>query len=361
MFDNIADAPDELTFRKGDIITVLEKDVDGLEGWWLCSLHGRHGIAPGNRLKEIKKLPDAPLPITSEEQDYAIPRSHENEIGEDYDVPRSVLSPLSPGMDYDFPKVDLDDFYDLPKSEVICSSTIAEDFCQETYDTPKEEKSPQEATASPWASHKTSNAPGSIKRKTSDPRGLGVGRPALPTPSEDLYDSPGCILPQDVYDVPAGPELTQEVLLGASTDKGPLRQNSTEPSELYDVPVSPNDKKEERIGTFAATHELWVRNENQKNGDAYKLDLNHNKNSQQKGEQRKLSFGGGSSSDQKVDSKQLSEKKVESNRESSGSVDSGRSSAEDDDYVDYHEIYGLGRGERPENLYDIPVQVCLGK
>ncbi|EDO49334.1 predicted protein, partial [Nematostella vectensis] len=50
LYDNIADSADELTFRKGDVITVLEKDIDGLFGWWLCSLHGRQGIAPGNRL-----------------------------------------------------------------------------------------------------------------------------------------------------------------------------------------------------------------------------------------------------------------------------------------------------------------------
>ena len=55
LFDNLADAPDELSFRKGDIITVLEQDVDGLVGWWLCSLHGKQGIAPGNRLQEIKR------------------------------------------------------------------------------------------------------------------------------------------------------------------------------------------------------------------------------------------------------------------------------------------------------------------
>ena len=51
MYDNLADAPDELSFRKGDIVTVIEQDVDGLVGWFLCLLHGRQGIAPGNRLQ----------------------------------------------------------------------------------------------------------------------------------------------------------------------------------------------------------------------------------------------------------------------------------------------------------------------
>ena len=50
-YDNIAETPDELAFKKGDVITVLEQETGGLEGWWLCSLRGKQGIAPGNRLK----------------------------------------------------------------------------------------------------------------------------------------------------------------------------------------------------------------------------------------------------------------------------------------------------------------------
>ncbi|XP_053593093.1 breast cancer anti-estrogen resistance protein 1 [Microplitis demolitor] len=51
LYDNIAEAPDELAFRKGDVLTVLEQNTSGLEGWWLCSLRGRQGICPGNRLR----------------------------------------------------------------------------------------------------------------------------------------------------------------------------------------------------------------------------------------------------------------------------------------------------------------------
>jgi hypothetical protein len=41
LYDNIAESPDELAFRKGDILTVLEQNTGGIEGWWLCSLRGR--------------------------------------------------------------------------------------------------------------------------------------------------------------------------------------------------------------------------------------------------------------------------------------------------------------------------------
>ncbi|XP_061404276.1 breast cancer anti-estrogen resistance protein 1 [Lethenteron reissneri] len=51
LYDNVAESPDELAFRKGDIVTVLEQNAGGLQGWWLCSLHGRQGVAPGNRLR----------------------------------------------------------------------------------------------------------------------------------------------------------------------------------------------------------------------------------------------------------------------------------------------------------------------
>ncbi|XP_077423220.1 breast cancer anti-estrogen resistance protein 1 isoform X1 [Vanacampus margaritifer] len=58
LYDNAAETPDELSFRKGDILTVLERDTQGLDGWWLCSLHGRQGIVPGNRLKVLVGMYD---------------------------------------------------------------------------------------------------------------------------------------------------------------------------------------------------------------------------------------------------------------------------------------------------------------
>ncbi|XP_006006447.1 enhancer of filamentation 1 isoform X2 [Latimeria chalumnae] len=51
LYDNVPETAEELAFRKGDILTVIEQNTGGLEGWWLCSIHGRQGIAPGNRLK----------------------------------------------------------------------------------------------------------------------------------------------------------------------------------------------------------------------------------------------------------------------------------------------------------------------
>lgn len=57
LFDNTAESPEELAFRKGDILMVLEQEQAGGPGWWLCSLHGRQGIAPANRLRLLQTIP----------------------------------------------------------------------------------------------------------------------------------------------------------------------------------------------------------------------------------------------------------------------------------------------------------------
>lgn len=59
LYDNAAESPEELAFRKGDILMVLEQEQDGGPGWWLCSLHGRQGIAPANRLRLLQTAPEA--------------------------------------------------------------------------------------------------------------------------------------------------------------------------------------------------------------------------------------------------------------------------------------------------------------
>ncbi|XP_051528778.1 cas scaffolding protein family member 4-like [Myxocyprinus asiaticus] len=53
IFDNTAESEDELAFCKGDIIMVLENYVAGSTGWWKCSLRGRQGLAPANRLRPL--------------------------------------------------------------------------------------------------------------------------------------------------------------------------------------------------------------------------------------------------------------------------------------------------------------------
>ncbi|KAI9588450.1 hypothetical protein GQX74_004295 [Glossina fuscipes] len=68
LYDNVADSPDELAFRKGDILAVIEQDTDGLVGWWLCTLRGRQGLCPGNRLRILNSYDSgcfSPSPASS--------------------------------------------------------------------------------------------------------------------------------------------------------------------------------------------------------------------------------------------------------------------------------------------------------
>ncbi|XP_063769680.1 embryonal Fyn-associated substrate [Pseudophryne corroboree] len=67
LYDNAAESPEELSFRKGDVMLVLERDAPSLGGWWRCSLRGKQGIAPGNRLQ---LLPET----DSQESEYQAPR-----------------------------------------------------------------------------------------------------------------------------------------------------------------------------------------------------------------------------------------------------------------------------------------------
>ncbi|XP_029616173.1 embryonal Fyn-associated substrate isoform X2 [Salmo trutta] len=77
LFDNAAESPEELAFRKGDILMVLEQEQGGGPGWWLCSLHGRQGIAPANRLRLLHTAPGAdsrpPSRAPSEDSVYLSP------------------------------------------------------------------------------------------------------------------------------------------------------------------------------------------------------------------------------------------------------------------------------------------------
>lgn len=56
IYDNIAETVDELAFRKGDILTVIEQNTDSLEGWWLCTLRGRQVSISSH--KNFTKLPE---------------------------------------------------------------------------------------------------------------------------------------------------------------------------------------------------------------------------------------------------------------------------------------------------------------
>ncbi|NXQ97931.1 BCAR1 protein, partial [Sagittarius serpentarius] len=106
LYDNVAESPDELSFRKGDIMTVLERNTQGLDGWWLCSLHGRQGIVPGNRLKILVGMYDKKQ--QQQQQQPQAPGPAQGQAPPQPPVPQPALpyhhqggyTPLSPASQY---------------------------------------------------------------------------------------------------------------------------------------------------------------------------------------------------------------------------------------------------------------------
>ncbi|NXA18034.1 CASS4 protein, partial [Ibidorhyncha struthersii] len=78
LYDNKAECSDELAFRKGDILTVLDQNVIGSEGWWKCSLHGRQGLAPANRLQLLAASQALLLPPSTRSDSAESPAGQQN-------------------------------------------------------------------------------------------------------------------------------------------------------------------------------------------------------------------------------------------------------------------------------------------
>ncbi|CAK6432510.1 unnamed protein product [Pipistrellus nathusii] len=102
LYDNTAESPQELSFRRGDVLRVLQREgAGGLDGWCLCSLHGQQGIVPANR---VKLLPDglalkpslAQVPPAEPGLPHPAPE-HSNEDQEVYVVPPPARPCLTSG------------------------------------------------------------------------------------------------------------------------------------------------------------------------------------------------------------------------------------------------------------------------
>lgn len=108
LYDNTAECPDELAFRKGDIVMVMEQNVPGTSGWWMCSLYGRQGLAPANRLRLLpqsgcpsgttspvqeRQPSDQPQSAVSLQNIYQIPSAHRPPSGTEleYRVPATPM------------------------------------------------------------------------------------------------------------------------------------------------------------------------------------------------------------------------------------------------------------------------------
>lgn len=230
LYDNDAESPDELAFRRNDLLTVLEQNTAGLEGWWLCSLRGRQGICPGNRLRILPGVYDTGSGVTSltglvprpgatspgprtqrpssnkvvtprrvgDVYTYDTPRALTQASQLDYDVPPSKHSPLdtsgsrlsrSSSLRYDCPRPHTRsslDQYDIPRSQYDSPKN------RPLYDSPKAHQhydSPRP--------HPEGQRGGAVRSMI---KGIRGGQPATVTQGDNLQE----------YDVPRPTNTNQE-------------------------------------------------------------------------------------------------------------------------------------------------------
>ncbi|UYV84278.1 NEDD9 [Cordylochernes scorpioides] len=284
LYDNISETPDELSFHKGDILTVLEQNTAGLEGWWLCSLRGRQGIAPGNRLRLLPGMYDSSTSLTST---HTSRRSwHSNpykvltpqKIGTVYlyDVPPSAEKLIGTSNDssqgsYDTPpppKVVGTCNYDVPQPQNNCLSTNYDKPIdlnstvpiQTEYDVPQSNRSSGVSSGSPPPSP-TSTASHSSLDLYDIPPSSKISLKASP-----FYDTPRgtpitykpiCNL-ESVYDIP--PQVTRDAPTATPVKSSPLPNPHT-PSIPSKPPTSPLPEeklegKELLLGLEAAMENL---------------------------------------------------------------------------------------------------------
>uniref|UniRef100_A0A8D2KVZ4 Embryonal Fyn-associated substrate n=1 Tax=Varanus komodoensis TaxID=61221 RepID=A0A8D2KVZ4_VARKO len=173
LYDNAAECPDELSFRKGDLMVLLQPEAPGLEGWHLCSLHGQHGIVPANRVRILSE-PGSPGPSPL--------RNHGP--GEVYQVPRKETA-LVPPPARPCP-LPLEGIYRVPRG------TRRDGDPREVYDVPSSllRDSPSDTYDSP------SPCPKKVARVAPQPTVL--------VPSDEPYDVPLA------FKKPPGPEGEEE-------------------------------------------------------------------------------------------------------------------------------------------------------
>ncbi|TRY85934.1 hypothetical protein DNTS_032700 [Danionella cerebrum] len=268
LYDNVPESLEELAFRKGDILTVIEQNTGGLEGWWLCSLHGRQGIAPGNRLKLlIGPLFDGQTPASPSPQQqshalqqrpltpqgvYQVPQSQQSPQGiyqipaskDVYQVPHrgadgtpcKVVTPIRVGQTYAFSSAsDLSqDLYDVPPArpqgvyDIPASAQNARS--QGLYDTPpSQEPRPRGLYDTPPSAAQGAYSTPPLRNTNAQDE----GNYDFPQPSknkhEGIYDVPPPSLsiasPCSNYDFPA-------------TFEHKSRKPKNSSAGIYDIPAS---------------------------------------------------------------------------------------------------------------------------
>nr|XP_015309074.1 PREDICTED: embryonal Fyn-associated substrate isoform X4 [Macaca fascicularis] len=182
LYDNTAESPQELSFRRGDVLRVLQREgAGGLDGWCLCSLHGQQGIVPANRVKLLPAGPApkpglSPAPPAQLGSPYPAP-DHSNEDQEVYVVPPPARPcptsgppagpcPPSPDPIYKIPRAsgtqlaaprDVLEVYDVPptalrvlsSSPYDCPASFSHPLTRVALQPPEEDDAPYDVPLTP--------------------------------------------------------------------------------------------------------------------------------------------------------------------------------------------------------------------
>ncbi|NXW27317.1 CASS4 protein, partial [Phaetusa simplex] len=207
LYDNKAECSDELAFRKGDILTVLDQNVIGSDGWWKCSLHGRQGLAPANRLQLLAASQAVLLPPSTRSDSAESPAGQQNI----YQVP-SIPKPTV-----------LSSTYEKMEGWVKSPAKVSTQPAQGIYQVP--------ALAAQLLSERTKSS--TSQHLFTLPRAC---RASVPNIRSEVYDVPSAQRRESL--------LTQSGATPPTTRKGSVLVRSTEgfqeeQKQLYNIPSSP--------------------------------------------------------------------------------------------------------------------------
>ncbi|XP_023280389.1 cas scaffolding protein family member 4 [Seriola lalandi dorsalis] len=246
LYDNTAECADELAFRKGDIVIVVDQHVAGTSGWWMCSLYGRHGLAPANRLQllpqtgatagflhqvmEKPKLTDAKTDDSMQNiyQIPSVPRPSSNPAYECMDKMYKVPSTTSKNLSA------LKHSPEGPEGDKLTFCNLASSPKGEVYDVPVQARRVSLFTAPSTTSRHMSRKHSLIQISELEKRFEGV---RCSSPGDSYVYAVPPPLPQDPnYDIPVPSATeTQQNMIGVYS----TLPNPRKPEWIYDVPVGP--------------------------------------------------------------------------------------------------------------------------
>ncbi|XP_067905603.1 breast cancer anti-estrogen resistance protein 1 isoform X2 [Heterodontus francisci] len=223
LYDNVAESPDELTFRKGDIMTVLERNTGGLEGWWLCSLHGRQGIVPGNRLKILVGMYEKKQPNSSQaQQTPQSPQPYQQQNVYQMPSQSSQYTAMHPAYQGD-------NVYMMPSSNKVQ---------QNLYQVPPAlQNQPNKYPVTPTKLQQQTM----YQKTTSQCQSMNPTQEIYQVPpsmkqSQDIYQVPSKSPPQDIYQVPPS--------MGSGQDIYQIPPSVNPSQDIYQVPPSMNPSQD---------------------------------------------------------------------------------------------------------------------